>query len=59
MDVYRAIKDRRSIRKFLDLPIEQKKISMLLDAGRFAPSAGNVQDWKFIVVVGDHVKESC
>ena len=45
------ITERRSVRSYLDLPIEREKLGMVLDAGSMAPSAGNIQDWKFIVVV--------
>ena len=50
MDVIEAISKRRSVRKFLEAPVEWEKVSQVLDAGRIAPSAGNVQEWKFIVV---------
>ncbi len=50
MDVFEAIRDRRSIRKYLDLPVEWDKVGSVLDAGRIAPSSGNLQAWKFIVV---------
>lgn len=50
MDVFEAIRDRRSIRKYLDLPVEWDKVGSILEAGRLAPSAGNLQAWKFIVV---------
>lgn len=42
--------NRRSIRKFLDKPVEQDKIRKLLQAAMQAPSAGNQQPWEFIVV---------
>jgi len=50
MDVFEAFKDRRSIRKYLDLPVEWDKVGSILEAGRLAPSSGNLQAWKFIVV---------
>lgn len=50
MDTLECIATRRSIRKFLDIPVEFEKIGNILDAGRYAPSAGNLQDWKFILV---------
>lgn len=50
MDLFQAIFDRRSVRKFLDKPVEEEKILKILDAGRWAPSAGNIQDFQFIVV---------
>ena len=50
MDVFEAIRDRRSIRKYLDLPVEWDKVGSVLEAGRLAPSSGNLQTWKFIIV---------
>jgi hypothetical protein len=50
MDITEAIRARRSIRSYQDRPIEQEKLMRVLDAGRLAPSARNLQDWKFIVV---------
>ncbi len=44
------IRKRRSIRRFLDRPVERDKIMMCLEAARLAPSACNSQPWKFIVV---------
>lgn len=45
-----CIKGRRTIRYFKeDKEVEEEKITKILDAGRWAPSAGNVQDWIFIV----------
>ncbi len=50
MDVTEAILTRRSIRKFADLPIPMQRIGPILEAGRAAPSAGNLQTWKFIII---------
>ena len=50
-NVLKAINDRRSVRHYLDLPVEFEKVGHVLNAGRMAPSAGNLQDWKFIIVV--------
>ncbi len=50
MDVYEYIKNRRSVRKFLDMPVEWDKMSLMIDAAKSAPSAGNLQGWRFIVV---------
>jgi len=55
VDLLRIIKSRRSTRKFSDKPVEQDKIALLLEAARWAPSAGNSQPWRF-VVVGDKKK---
>ena len=49
MNVYEAIGARRSIRNYLDRPVEEDKLLRVLDAGRRAPSARNAQEWKFCV----------
>lgn len=56
MDVFEAIKNRRSIRAFTDQPISEKQIHRLIDAARWAPSAGNIQPWEFIVVKNAETK---
>lgn len=50
METLETIHKRRSIKKFLNTPVEQDKLGVILDAGRVAPSAGNIQDRKFILV---------
>jgi len=50
MDILQFLKSRRSIRKFLDKPVEPQLIARLLEAARYAPSAGNCQPWRFVVV---------
>ena len=50
MEVFECISTRRSIRKYLDIPVEWDKIGTILEAGRLAPSSGNIQDYNFIVV---------
>jgi nitroreductase len=57
MDVFEAILGRRSIRRFRDEPLEEGQLENLLEAARWAPSAGNVQPWRFVVVTNDDVKE--
>ncbi|UCE97527.1 MAG: nitroreductase family protein [Dehalococcoidia bacterium] len=44
------IRHRRSVRDFIDKPVERDKIMLCLEAARLAPSACNSQPWKFIVV---------
>ena len=51
------IKQRKSIRDFLDRPVEREKIMMCLEAARLAPSACNSQPWKFIVVDDKSLKD--
>ena len=57
MDVFEAIRTRRSIRKYRDRPVEQEKLSKVLEAARLSPSAANRQPWRFIVVTNSEVKE--
>lgn len=48
--IERAVFYRRSVRNYKDQPVPEPLIRRVLEAGRFAPSAGNCQPWKFIVV---------
>ena len=50
MDVMEAIMTRRSVRKWLDKPVPEACVQQILEAGRWAPSAGNFQPWAFIVI---------
>lgn len=50
MNVYEAIKARRSIRSYQDRPVEEDKLRRVLEAARLAPSASNRQEWRFVVV---------
>lgn len=50
MELMEAIKSRRSIRSYSDKAVEEEKLQRVLDAGRLAPSAKNMQDWIFVVV---------
>jgi nitroreductase len=44
------VRSRRSIRRYLDEPVERKKILTCIEAARLAPSADNVQPWRFLVI---------
>ncbi|MDH5201555.1 MAG: nitroreductase family protein, partial [Candidatus Bathyarchaeota archaeon] len=48
--IERAVFYRRSVRNYKEQPVPEPIIRRVLEAGRFAPSAGNCQPWKFIVV---------
>lgn len=56
MDVFRAIMERKSIRKFEKKPVDDKLIGVMLYMATQAPSAGNVQEWRFIVVKNEEQK---
>jgi nitroreductase/ferredoxin len=48
--VEKAALNRRSVRNFKDKRVPEHLLRRVLEAGRFAPSAGNCQPWKFIVI---------
>jgi len=50
MDVFEAIRVRRSIRSYANQPVEKEKLMQVLESGRLAPSANNRQEWRFVVV---------
>jgi len=50
MDLLELIRSRSSIRTFLDKPVEDEKIALILEAARWAPTGGNKQPWRFLVV---------
>ncbi len=50
MDVFKAIKLRKSVRDYRDEPISEDSIKKILEAAHFAPSAHNAQDYKLVVV---------
>ena len=57
MELEKVIQTRRSIRKFLDKPVEREKINACLEAARLAPSACNSQPWHYIVLDDPSIKE--
>jgi nitroreductase len=57
MDVYEAIKIRRSVRAYDTRQIPDDVLMRVLEAGRAAPSAGNSQPWHFIVVKSPEKRE--
>ncbi|MFC2005547.1 nitroreductase family protein [Chloroflexota bacterium] len=50
MELTEAIKKRKSIRDYEDVPVPEEKLRKVLEAARLAPSASNRQRWKFIIV---------
>lgn len=56
MDVFEAIKNRRSIRRYKPDPVDEKDIEAILEAGRWAPSWANTQCWRFMVVRDRDIK---
>lgn len=56
MDLLETIRQRRSVRSFLDTPVEKSTIESVLSDAANAPSAINMQPWEVHVVVGQEVK---
>lgn len=50
MTILEAIRKRYSCRAYIDKPIEKEKLDQIFEAARLAPSAKNLQDWRFVVV---------
>lgn len=49
MELFEAIKTRRSMRRYKPDPVDDEKIEAILEAGRWAPSWANTQCWHFVV----------
>jgi len=58
LDVFETIKTRRSIRKYKPNQIPDEKLKMIFEAARLAPSAGNRQSWRFVVVCDTERKKA-
>jgi nitroreductase len=56
MDVFEAIKGRRSIGAFKRIGVSDKDVEKLIDAARWAPSAGNIQPWEFAIIRKPDIK---
>ncbi len=54
MDLYEALRGRRSIRKYKPEEPDRAIVTKVLDAATWAPSDGNKQPWFFVVATGDH-----
>lgn len=57
MEFYDVIKKRRSVRKYRKDKIPEDVLKRILEAGRIAPSAKNIQPWKFIVIKDEEIKK--
>ena len=56
MDFFEAVNERRSIRHFSNVPVGRDDIEAIMEAGIAAPSAGNVQPWRFVVVESEQAR---
>lgn len=56
MEVLEAIKSVKSVSKYKPDPVPEQKVQAVVSAARFAPSAENLQPWRFIVVSDEDLK---
>jgi len=57
MKVSEALQQRKSVRAYLDKPVEDVKIKAIFEAARHAPSGVNTQPWQVAVVTGEAKKK--
>ena len=58
MELYEVMRTTFAAREFLDEEISDKQISTILENARFAPSGGNRQGWKVIVVRNENTRQA-
>jgi len=56
VELFEAINNRRSIRHYTTDPVDDDKVTKVLEAGRWAPSWANTQCWRFVVVRDPDIK---
>lgn len=56
MEFFEVVKNRHSVRAFLDKPVEEEKIKKILETINSAPSAGNLQAYRVILVKDKNLK---
>lgn len=58
MEVFEAIRTRRSIRRYDDRAVPRELVEAVLEAARWAPSAHNRQPWRFAVLTARETREA-
>lgn len=53
MDIFEVMRQRRSVRAYLDKPVSRTQIEAVIGYAGLAPSAINLQPWEFVVTYGD------
>ena len=53
MEVFDAIRSRRSCRSYSSEPATKEELERIVDAGRLAPTARNEQPWEMVVITGE------
>jgi nitroreductase len=57
LEIFEAIKQRRSIRAYKREDVSEGEVKKLIDAARLAPSAGNIQPWEFVIIKDAEIKK--
>lgn len=57
MDLISAIKTRRSVRNFQDKKVDKETIEKIIELATYAPSACNIQGWRFVIIEDDELKK--
>ena len=55
-DALELIKSRRSVREYKSKEVEKEKLLKVLESARWSPSAGNVQNWRFVIITDPAIK---
>ena len=58
MEIDNIIEGRRTVKKFSSRSVSFEKVSEILDAANHAPSAGNCQNWRFVVITNKKTKKA-
>ena len=58
IDLFEIIRTTRSMRRLKTDPVPDELVRKILEAGVCAPSGGNMQRWRFLVVRDPQVKEA-
>jgi nitroreductase len=56
MELWDAIRNRRSCRKFAPQPVKEGDLQRILEAGTWAPSPANSQPWEFVILANRELK---
>ena len=57
MALLSQIKNRYSVRSYHQKPVEKDKLLLVLEAARLAPSAKNFQEWRFVAVQDEKIRQ--
>ena len=58
MEFYEVIRRRLSVRAYKPDPVPEEVLNRILEAGRLAPSAKNLQPWKFIIIRDEKIRQA-